>query len=692
MRRKRSLKEDIPLPLFPDFFIAPYAPGVFPQYSADAELLIDMLRTAVPGDILGLDLEYGPRGLTIAGLANERLACGAAWSDRIGQEIRKAAEDGVVFSAYAGIAADRPALRACGFDIPLESVSDAMIRFWLVYAHLCKTPGVRYTEEQDPEEGSYGFLGLWTAASLLTDLPVWKTCRGPACSGPCPKHQPMAYCAVDAWAGLMVDLAARKLAALHGISEDMYVLNARVADLMQILQDRGIAVDLQAVRRLAGEMEARKGLLEGALGVNPKSPKQVMAKLRKLGHILGSTSRGDIDDLLRGILEDSEGDQKTVYELIHNWTDPEDFRVLNDEAVRFIAMLLAYKVAGKGLKPWYGPVMDRESDRALLHPRVSVVGTSTGRTSCSSPNLQNVATRGWGKKVKTPIVPRVDGDVLYEADYSQLELRMMLYLAGRDVRNVGADAFAWLVSQAPGEFEAAAQRIGSGVTARDVAKITSHASNYGEGLVLISNLRRHETEIAAGALEVHEDWRLGHYLVGFTGINLARRLFGDGSSLKARRAALEIQRIYFSAFPEIREFQKKATMDAVSSGFVRTRTSRVLRLPNRLDRAAKIALAMHGQGTSADFVKETITRIAGTYPVLADRFYPPVHDSIVLCLPRGRVRELAAGVASVMFSESLLLPGFLCPGKVKLGYSYGTLLDGEEFFRTYPDCDRLEEK
>lgn len=692
MRRKRSLKEDIPLPLFPDFFIAPYAPGVFPQYSADAELLMNMLRTAVPGDILGLDLEYGPGGPTIVGIADEKLACGAAWSDRIGHEIQRAAEDGVVFSAYAGIAADRPALRACGFDIPLESISDAMIRFWLVYAHLCKTPGVRYMEEQDPEEGSYGFLGLWTAASLLTDLPVWKTCRGPACFGPCPKHQPMAYCAIDAWAGLVVDLEARRLAEKYGIQESVYVLNARVAELMQVLQEKGIAVNLRVVRDLTEEMEARKRILETALGINPKSPKQIMTKLRTLGHILGSTAKGDIDELLRGLLENSDEDQKAVYELLHGWNDPGDFDTIRDEATRFVALLLAYKIAGKGLKPWYGSVMTRKEERALLHPRVSVVGTSTGRTSCSSPNLQNVATRGWGKKVKIPIIPREAGDVIYEADYSQLELRMMLYLAGRDVRNVGADAFAWLVSQAPEEFDAAAKRIGSGVTPRDVAKITSHASNYGEGLVLISALRRHEREISEGALEVHEDWLLGPYIVGFTGINLARRLFGDGSSLKARRAALEIQRIYFSAFPEIREFQKKVTTDAVSSGFVQTKTSRILRLPNRIGQAAKIALAMHGQGTSADFVKETLVRIADEYPVLRDRFYPPVHDSVVLCLPRGRVRELAEGVARVMFSESRLLPGFLCPGKVKLGYDYGTLLASKEFFQAYPDCDRLEEK
>ena len=674
-RRRRLMGAPISGALFPEA-LARHPEGAYPRYSYGTGPVMSILSSRRP--LIGLDLEYTGDRPEVIGVATEDECAADFWSpDYIGA-LRSAIESGTVLSMYSGIPADRPVLAGQGLEVPLGSISDGMIRFWLVYAHLCKAPGQRDDGTEDPDEGPLGFMGLWTAASIGTSLPVWKTCRGPACTGPCPRHNGLYYCAVDAWAGLAVDLWARSRMREYGVPESMYVLNARVAELMHGLHRRGVRVDMGRVREIEGAISAKKSRLrEGALGgLNPQSPKQVTEFLASKGVFTSKSDKATISSILDEYLEDLGVPRDQVYEGIMS-LDPSGAISGLEGPARDLAALLAYKLAGKGTKAWFGRARRDDKGRYLVYPRFSVTGTSTGRLSCSSPNLQNIASRGWGSVLRSAIVPYEDSWTIVEADYSQLELRMMLYLAGRDVSGIGRDAFSWLVSQAEEDFLRASARTGGLVSPRDLAKRTSHAANYLEGLVVVYNTSKYRREIDAGALRLHPECRLGHGVIGFTGANLARSLFGN-DSYESRRQALAIQEdIYFRAFPEIRELQWGIIREAYERGYVTIRTGRRLALPRDLTRALKVAAAMHGQGTSADFVKESMLRLVDENPWVRGSILPQVHDSVAFEAPAGMTDREVLKVAGSLFRPSSLLPGFSCPGKVRRGRNYGEMYEVE---------------
>jgi hypothetical protein len=671
-RRRRSIPgahEAVPLPLFAPaerHLTGSYPEGTYPPYEESADAVLDMLHG--PHPILGLDFEFSDRAeITVVGVATPDACAAYSATDPGGhaaleetlEAIQEYVRRGGVLSAYAGITADRDVLRrGYGITIPLEAISDGMIRHWLCSAHLCKAPGARSGgDDDDPEEqGSYGFLGLWSAASFYTHLPAWKTCRGLACDGPCPRHDIVHYCAVDAWAGLQVDLRARERMAELGIPAYHYDMAARIADLMHGLHVRGIQVDPERLATLSAELEARRAALAAALPYNPNSPKQVVEHYRGTGVVLPSASIADVRDALARL--------EVPTDLAQEWESVDDFARL-EEPARSLLLLYAYKRAGKGVKPWFA----RLDSKHRVYPRFSVTGTSTGRLSCTAPNLQNVASRGWGARVKGVIVPSTPGGYILEFDYSQLELRMMLYLAGVDVAAIGADAFAWLVEQCPGPFQEAGARLG--MKPRDIAKITSHAADYLEGITLVSPARARRGE---RGLRVYCDWYIGHQIVAFTGANLAQRLYGKITP-ETREQALGVQEdIYFRTFPQIRTLQRQILDDALPSRLVRIRTGRVLSLPPDPLKAAKIAAAMHGQGTSADFVKESMLRLVDRLPWIYDHMMPQVHDSIVIDLPAERRSEVRS-IYEILTAGSTILPGFLCPGKIKIGPTYGDLED-----------------
>ena len=68
-----------------------------------------------------------------------------------------------------------------------------------------------------------------------------------------------------------------------------------------------------------------------------------------------------------------------------------------------------------------------------LHTSYNQIGASTGRLSSNDPNLQNIPIRTpLGKEVRKAFVSEYKDAVLFSADYSQIELRIMAYLSNDD--------------------------------------------------------------------------------------------------------------------------------------------------------------------------------------------------------------------------------------------------------------------
>ncbi|MCX4287446.1 MAG: DNA polymerase, partial [Clostridia bacterium] len=76
----------------------------------------------------------------------------------------------------------------------------------------------------------------------------------------------------------------------------------------------------------------------------------------------------------------------------------------------------------------YRPLIDK--DNPIVHTTYNQTITSTGRLSSTNPNLQNIPIReNEGRDLRKLFVPR-EGNVFVDADYSQIELRLLAHFSG----------------------------------------------------------------------------------------------------------------------------------------------------------------------------------------------------------------------------------------------------------------------
>jgi len=303
-----------------------------------------------------------------------------------------------------------------------------MLIHWFENSHLTKAPG----KEESDDSGAMGFMDLYTAASLTTMLPQYKECRGSACHGPCPRHEPFDYCAVDAWAGLGVFLVNRERLLKRGFNWKTYELRAELANYLCKMEARGIKIDRGFVANFGTYLEKVKAGYfpedehKQRIPFNPQSPTQAIEWFKPQGIILKSNQKNDIRKAVEV--------QASKAGFIWDAADPEDLdRQLMEatltEPFATLFKLDQYKSSGKDPKGWFP---DRFFDKdSCVHPRPIYVGTSTGRLSYAKPNFQNLYPL-----VKAAVVPHDPDFDIIDADLGQLEFRDVLFQAGYPIHTI----------------------------------------------------------------------------------------------------------------------------------------------------------------------------------------------------------------------------------------------------------------
>ncbi|MBE7021672.1 MAG: DNA polymerase I [Ruminococcaceae bacterium] len=243
-------------------------------------------------------------------------------------------------------------------------------------------------------------------------------------------------------------------------------------------------------------------------------------------------------------------------------------------------------------------VIDHRTGR--IHSNFHQTVTVTGRISSSEPNLQNIPVRTTlGREMRKMFVA-APGHVLIDADYSQIELRVLAHIAGDE---------AMIASFAAGKdihASTAAKLFGVSEDAVDVEKRTAaKAINFG-------------------------------LIYGKGEFSLARDL---GISIKEAKAYMEE---YLGSFPKVRDYMKSIVEFAKAHGYVSTMFGRRRHLPelkssNFQLRAfgERAALNAPIQGTAADIIKLAMVRVYHRLQEekLTARLILQVHDELIVEAP-----------------------------------------------------------
>ncbi len=290
-------------------------------------------------------------------------------------------------------------------------------------------------------------------------------------------------------------------------------------------------------------------------------------------------------------------------------TSAEVLEGLRDIAPEIIEPLLRYRQLTK-LNSTYieGLLRLTEPGTGRVHSTFDQVATATGRISSSEPNLQNIPVRtAEGREIRQAFLPR-EGWVLLDADYSQIELRLMAHFSG-DANML--DAF----------------RTGQDVHARTASEIFDVPLDQVD-----STLRSNAKAVNFGII------------YGISGFGLARN-----TGVTQQEARSFISR-YFAKYPGVKRFMDTAVEDGQQNGYALTLMGRRRYLPeltasNAMVREFGKRAAMNTpvQGTAADIIKLAMVRVdeALRREKLQSRLILQVHDELLLECPPEEVETAA---------------------------------------------------
>ncbi len=230
--------------------------------------------------------------------------------------------------------------------------------------------------------------------------------------------------------------------------------------------------------------------------------------------------------------------------------------------------------------------------------------TATGRISSTEPNLQNIPIRfPLGKEIRKVFVPK-DGCVFIDADYSQIELRILAHMS---------DDSALIEAYN---------------TCSDIHKITAS--------------KVFNTPLD----EVTDEQRSNAKAVNF-GIVYGISSFGLSQDLSiSRKQANEYIEQYFATYPNIKSFLDNNVASAKEKGYVTTMFNRLRPIPelkssNFMQRSFGERIAMNSpiQGTAADIIKIAMINVDKKLQTngLKSQIVLQVHDELLLEVPENEV-------------------------------------------------------
>ena len=280
-----------------------------------------------------------------------------------------------------------------------------------------------------------------------------------------------------------------------------------------------------------------------------------------------------------------------------------------------IPAIMDYRMLTK-LKSTYADGLIKEiGEDGRIHTTFQNLVTATGRLSSTEPNLQNIPVRtDLGAEIRKMFVPK-EGCVLVDADYSQIELRVLAHIAGDE----------------------AMQR--SFCEGQDIHTATA-AQVFGVSPEQVTPLqRRHAKAVNFGIV------------YGISEFSLAEDI---GVSRYEAKRYIEN---YLANYRGVRDYMKQVVADARENGYTQTLYGRKRYIPelkssnfNIRQGAERIALNSPIQGTAADLIKLAMIRVeeALTRQFPEAELLLQVHDELIVECPEGIAPQVAELVSREM--------------------------------------------
>lgn len=259
--------------------------------------------------------------------------------------------------------------------------------------------------------------------------------------------------------------------------------------------------------------------------------------------------------------------------------------------------VLKYRQYTKLTSTYVTGLLDKVSSDGRIHTSFRQTETRTGRISSTEPNMQNIPVRTELGSQMRKFFTAGEGKILVDADYSQIELRVMAHLCGD--KNM-TDAFIYgediHTSTAAQVFDMPAIMVTSEM--RSAAKAVNFGIIYG-----------------IGAYSLSKD-------IGVS-VNQANRYIKD----------------YLAKYPKVNEFMQNTVKNAEETGFVKTMFGRIRRIPeilssNKIAQAAGKRIAMNTpvQGTAADLIKMAMINVYRRLKAenLNAQLILQVHDELII--------------------------------------------------------------
>ena len=395
----------------------------------------------------------------------------------------------------------------------------------------------------------------------------------------------MAYTALRSRKALMEALEKNNMKALF---EDVEL---PLLFTLSNMEKEGIRVNAEALKEYGSQLEVRIKELESQIyeeageEFNINSPKQLgvilFEKLQLPGGKKTKTGYSTAADVLEKLA-------------------PEH---------KLVADILEYRQLAKLKSTYADGLAGFIGEDGRIHSTFNQTITATGRISSTEPNLQNIPIRmELGRLIRKVFIPK-DGFVFVDADYSQIELRVLAHLSGDE------------------------NLIEAYKEAQDIHRMTA-SQVFHVPFEEVTDLQRRNAKA-----------------VNF-GIVYGISSFGLSQDLSiTRKEAAEYIENYFATYPKIKGFLDGLVTEAKEQGYVETMFQRRRPVPeirsgNFMQRSFGERVAMNSpiQGTAADIIKIAMIRVEQALKEqnLESRLILQVHDELLIEAKEDEVEAVKA--------------------------------------------------